>query len=303
MANRQLADPSHADRVGPALEFIEAHLGDRISLQLVAEATGVSRWHIARAFRAQVGDSLMGYVRKRRLSIAAERLGSEERISLLELALDSQFGSQEAFTRAFKRLFEATPGRVRKVGSTDRMRCRTRWTAATLAALRSQLTMRPLIVAGDEFWVSGLRASFNDATKRKYRRSGRGSAPLPIECRGAGDRTRFGISESCADRAGHFTYLAGVEVSPGDRAPEEFEVRHMAPQTYAVFKHTIDSRDLHQDLKPTLEYIWAVWLPNGAYRAAPAPDFERYQPRAPTGPAARTVEIWVPGLPKPSFGR
>ncbi len=46
----------------------------------------------------------MEYVRRRRLSVALEQLMTTKR-SIVDIALDSGFESQEAFTRAFKAMF------------------------------------------------------------------------------------------------------------------------------------------------------------------------------------------------------
>ncbi len=55
----------------------------------------------------------MDYVRKRRLTKAAQELvQSNEKI--VDVALKYQFSSQEAFSRAFKRMFKVSPREFRK---------------------------------------------------------------------------------------------------------------------------------------------------------------------------------------------
>jgi AraC family transcriptional regulator len=66
-------------------------------------------------FHALVGHSLKEYIRKRRLSEAAARLVTTQE-SLIQIAFDFQFGTQESFTRAFRSMFGITPGRFRKIG-------------------------------------------------------------------------------------------------------------------------------------------------------------------------------------------
>ncbi|MCP5007875.1 MAG: helix-turn-helix transcriptional regulator, partial [Planctomycetes bacterium] len=60
-----------------------------------------------------VGDSPKEYLRKRRLTIAADRLVRGES-SILNIALDCQFESHAAFTRSFKQLFKMTPEQYRE---------------------------------------------------------------------------------------------------------------------------------------------------------------------------------------------
>jgi len=60
--------------VQKALWFVESHLREPIALEEIATHSGVSPYHLTRAFDAVTGHSLMRYVRARRLSEAARRL-------------------------------------------------------------------------------------------------------------------------------------------------------------------------------------------------------------------------------------
>ena len=94
-----------------ALWYIESHLSGDVSLDAIADAVGVSRFHLSRAFGLTVGCSLAAYVRGRRLAEAARELmkGAPD---ILTVALDSGYGSHEAFTRAFRQQFGVTPDAV-----------------------------------------------------------------------------------------------------------------------------------------------------------------------------------------------
>ncbi len=90
---------------------IEACLAEPLSLADIAAASGLSAFHFSRLFTALHGESVMAYVRRRRLARAARRLTEDAEVPLVELALDSGFESQQAFTRAFTRQFGVSPGR------------------------------------------------------------------------------------------------------------------------------------------------------------------------------------------------
>jgi AraC family transcriptional regulator len=95
-----------------ALWFIESHLAGALTLDEVAAVAGVSRFHLVRAFAAATGFSVMRYVRARRLSEAARALANGAP-DILTVALDADYGSHEAFTRAFREHFGVTPEAVR----------------------------------------------------------------------------------------------------------------------------------------------------------------------------------------------
>jgi len=104
-----------------ALWYIESHLAGPLTLDEIAAIAGVSRFHLVRAFAAATGLSVMRYVRARRLSNAARALGAGAP-DILSLALDADYSSHEAFTRAFRDHFGVTPEMVRAGTCLDRSR-------------------------------------------------------------------------------------------------------------------------------------------------------------------------------------
>src|SRR5665213_4070786 len=103
-----------------ALWFIESHLADALTLDEVAAIGGVSRFHMVRSFAAATGLSVMRYVRARRLSEAARALAGGAP-DILALALEADYGSHEAFTRAFRDSFGVTPEAVRAATCFDKL--------------------------------------------------------------------------------------------------------------------------------------------------------------------------------------
>jgi AraC-like DNA-binding protein len=105
----------YIDRVGTALNYIEAHLTQDISLEEIARQAHSSLFWFHRVFSMLVGDSLGEYLRKRRLDCAAaELVASNQRI--IDIAVKYGFSSHEAFTRAFCNHFGITPSQYRKSG-------------------------------------------------------------------------------------------------------------------------------------------------------------------------------------------
>src|ERR1700755_545478 len=95
-----------------ALWYIESHLAGPLTLDGISVIAGISRFHMVRAFAAATGLSVMRYVRARRLTEAARTLAAGAP-DILQVALDADYGSHEAFTRAFRDHFGVTPETVR----------------------------------------------------------------------------------------------------------------------------------------------------------------------------------------------
>ena len=99
-------------KVKVALDYIENRVKENPKDVEVANEVCFSLPHFRSIFRTTVGQGLSAYIRQRRLFHAAFRLQNSED-SVLNIALDYGFGSHEAFTRAFAKLFGKTPRQFR----------------------------------------------------------------------------------------------------------------------------------------------------------------------------------------------
>lgn len=96
------------------IRYIEENLHKTLTLEVIAEQAGFSKYHFHRVFYSTVGMSVTEYIRMRRLAKAsAALLYTDERI--IDIALNYHFESQEAFTRAFKKYYHLPPGKYRRL--------------------------------------------------------------------------------------------------------------------------------------------------------------------------------------------
>src|SRR3981081_1670285 len=134
-----------------ALWYIEPPRPQPLTLDEIAGIGGVSRFHIVRAFAAATGFPVMRYVRARRLSEAARALANGAP-DILSLALDADYGSHEAFTRAFRDHFGLTPEAVRSSTRIDNLQLQEPIVMDSTVIDNLQaprfLTGKPLLVAG-----------------------------------------------------------------------------------------------------------------------------------------------------------
>jgi len=268
-----------------ALWFVESHLPEAVTLDDVAQSSGVSRFHVTRAFGAATGRSVMGYMRARRLTEAARRLAGGAP-DILSVALDAGYNSHEAFTRAFRDLFGTTPELVRAQGSTNTLDL-----VEPILMDQSFLTSLepPRFETSRPFLIAGLGERYSCETSAaipmQWQRFGPFIGNIPGE---TGD-VAYGVCVN-GDDAGNFDYIAGVEVTDFSDLPREFSRVRIPAQKYAVFSH----REHISTIRRTVNTIWNKWLPASGHEIADAPEFERYgsefDPRSGNG----GLEIWIP---------
>lgn len=109
-------DPSQGlthQQMRRVMDFIQAHLGQDLSLEALAGQTGFSPYHFARLFRQTTGESPHQFVVRQRIERAQQLLEKTD-VPLSHIALESGFTDQSHLTRAFKRHLGQTPGAYRQ---------------------------------------------------------------------------------------------------------------------------------------------------------------------------------------------
>jgi AraC family transcriptional regulator len=93
-------------------DYIGAHLAGSITLDDLAAAAGLSRFHFARRFRQTAGTSPHDFVLQQRAERAATLLRRTS-APILDIALGCGFADQSYLNREFRKRFGLTPGRYR----------------------------------------------------------------------------------------------------------------------------------------------------------------------------------------------
>lgn len=99
---------NHDACIKESIEYIEDNLDNKIELKELADKAFLSKYHFHRVFHSVVGEPVAEYIRKRRLKEAASELVTTDN-KIVDIALKYQFSSQEAFTKAFKRIYGVPP--------------------------------------------------------------------------------------------------------------------------------------------------------------------------------------------------
>ena len=260
-------------------DYIYAHLDDDLSLDRLADVSGFSPYHWHRIYRAVRGETAAQTVRRLRLERAATML-AQNAWPLERIARRAGFTSADAFSRAFQRAYDRTPGRFRS----DR--------------------------AGGPNGTGGFRRSAESPTPHPVRVEERPECRLAVaEHRGS----YMGIGRAFArvvDRMGlrkpmvaiyeddpdavpeaALRAVAGAVVGPEAEVPEDLETRVVPAGRYAVMRYTGPYASMHA------AYLWLYgqWLPASGWEPRDHPVIEEYLTDPATTPPAQAVtDILLP---------
>ncbi|MCH4886857.1 AraC family transcriptional regulator [Acidaminobacter sp. JC074] len=95
------------------VDFVEEHLEEKLSVDIVADKIGYSKFYLHHIFKVYTGMTIMAYVRKRRLERSLSDLQTDLRV--IDIAFKYGYGSEKAYARAFTAYFGKSPSCFRNV--------------------------------------------------------------------------------------------------------------------------------------------------------------------------------------------
>lgn len=289
--------PPSIELIQRTLDTIEAHLDEEIALETLAQAAGMSFWHFLRVFRATVGETLKDYIRRRRLTQAALALLQGDARTILDIALEAGFESNEAFTRAFRVQFGQVPSAFRRAARPPGFpQAQPQITRDYLAHLQNGISREPERVRHPDICLVGPKHEFSVAPEA-----------FDILALGAPVWQRF-INEvpevpQRADTSAYFVcdilsesaeqirgvVMPAVQVARYAALPDGWCAEMRPASMDAVFQHRGGGRAWEY----TLHYVFGTWVSDTGCTLSDLPVIYRFEPaHAPFSDDPR-LEMWI----------
>ena len=102
------------DKLNLAENYIRNHLSEPLSLDLLSQVAGISKFHFHRIFLLSRGVNVAQYIQRMRFKKASYQLAFEPNIKVIDIAYEAGFENPESFSRAFKKMLSISPTNFRK---------------------------------------------------------------------------------------------------------------------------------------------------------------------------------------------
>lgn len=123
------------------VDYIEAHLAEKMSVRALAALVDISVGQLFRAFKASVGVSPFQYITARRVELACTLMRTAQE-PLAQIAVSCGLCDQSHFCRVFRRVTGISPSAWRRsLQACDRANSRTMDVTSVIAAERRQTQM------------------------------------------------------------------------------------------------------------------------------------------------------------------
>lgn len=275
------------------IEYIEAHLTEDLSLDLISEYAGVSDYHFRKIFYYLSGLTLSEYVKNRKLSEATLDLLNGEKVT--DVAFKYGYQSVDGFTRAYKKWCGHLPSEVLKKGVG-----KTFPKLTFIISVRGGVDMEFRIEEKPAFTFAGVSkrvpmqfegvnneivklAQSITAEQREAMRSLQNIEPREIV------NVSYDADYHFMKEEGYLTHLIGVLTTEEEISPLLDKVSVPA-YTWAVFPN---EGPFPSTLQDTMARVYAEWLPSSDYEVIAAPTFS-FTKMDPDKKDHAYSEVWVP---------
>ncbi|OIS58166.1 AraC family transcriptional regulator [Bacillus subtilis] len=277
-----------------ALQYIEENLTHDIDFKEAAKLAFCSEYHFKRMFSFLAGISLSGYIRRRRLTLAAFEL-KDSHAKVIDIAIKYGYNSPDSFTRAFQNLHGVNPSKARLNGHS--LKAYPKMTFQLSIKGGSEMNYRieekeafrivgitkrvPIIFKGIHPEIAAMWESLDEEAISELKAISN-VAPLGL----ISASTNF--SEGRAEEKGELDHYIGAATTK--QCPNHLSQLEVPASTWAVFEAIGSFPD-------TLQEVWgriySEWFPSSNYEQIEGPEILWNEHKDVTSPSFKS-EIWIP---------
>lgn len=273
-----------------AIDYMEDHLLEDISIEEIANQAKASPFHFQRTFSILTDITVGEYLRRRRLTLAAEEL-LRTNTKIIELACKYGYDTPEAFTKAFRKQHGVTPSEVRK--GMGKLQSYSR--LVIQVSLKGAIPVKYRIIEKEPFKVVGVKRQFSSVNEEHLAGIPRlwdevnsdGTCDSLIPHMNGEIKGILGVCVSGA-LANSIDYWVAVEHDGEFTGP--FASLDIPGSRWAVF-------EVHGAMPHAMQDAWkkiySEWFPSSGYEYAGTAELEVYAAGDPSDPNYYS-EIWIP---------
>lgn len=275
-----------------AIEFMENHLQEEISIGDIARQAHLSPSHFQRTFGILTDTTVSEYLRRRRLTKAAHELYNTDR-KIIDIAYTYGYKTPESFSKAFLKQHGITPSEARK--GNGNLQSYNRLTIQV--NLKGAEPMNYQIVERDAFQIVGVKKNID--CNEQYNQSEEighfwgevgqnGLIERLLHVNNGEISGLIGATVDYNNETNQIEYWIAAESTTD--SPNDLSSYNIPSAKWIIFEAI---GPVIEAVPKTWKRIYSEWFPSNGYEHSGAPSLEVYKSPDPTSPNAKT-EIWIP---------
>ncbi|MFI8493936.1 effector binding domain-containing protein [Peribacillus butanolivorans] len=281
------------ESIQKAINYMEEHLLDDLTIESISRQANASAFHFQRTFTILTDISVGEYVRRRRLTLAAQEI-SRTNCKIIDLAYKYGYDTPEAFSKAFRRQHGVSPSEARKyIGKLtfyERL--------VIQVILKGEIPMKYNIIERDSFQLIGIKQEFSLV-------NGENLIGIPklwdkVNSDGTDDQLGKlnngqikGLLGVCVDKRileQNETMDYWIATEYDGQVPEGYSSLTIPASKWVIF-------EVHGPMPDAIQEVWkrifSEWFPTSGYEHAGTPEMEVYTDDDASNPDYYS-EIWIP---------
>ncbi|WP_342558806.1 AraC family transcriptional regulator [Metasolibacillus sp. FSL K6-0083] len=282
---------SWIESIQKAIHYMEEHLLENITIEQIAREANCSVYHFQRTFSLLTDMTIADYIRKRRLTLAAQEVLMTEQ-KIIDLAYKYGYDSPEAFTKAFRKLHGVTPSDARKKQCVLQAYNR----LVIQVSLKGAEPMKYKIIEKEAFQVVGIKRTYNCS-------NGENLQGIPVfwnEVNENGTDTELfrlnngeikGVLGVCLpqkDAGNMIDYW--IATAANGKTPKHLATLEIPAAKWVVFEVV---GPMPEAMQNAWKKIYSEWFPSNPYEPAGTAELEVYSDEDPFKEDL-VSEIWIP---------
>ena len=274
-----------------AIDFMEEHLLEDITMEDIARQANSSPFHFQRTFAILTDISIGEYLRRRRLTLAAQELCSTND-KIIDLALKYGYDTPESFTKAFRRQHGISPSEARRY--TGKLKSYSR--LVIQVSLKGAEPMQYKVVEKESFEVIGIKEGFSygngenlSGIPKMWDKANQDGTCDLLLCKNNG--IVKGVLGVCVDKSKTDKQMDyWIAAAHDGETPNGYLKMEVPASKWAIF-------EVHGPMPDAIQKVWkqiySEWFPSSGYEHAGTPDLEVYTAGNAADPDYYS-EVWIP---------
>ncbi|MEL7655293.1 MAG: helix-turn-helix domain-containing protein [Bacillota bacterium] len=265
------------DTIARCINFVEANLSNKISLDEVASYCLISKYHLHRMFKSLTGESLMDYFQSRKLSASINDL-IHTNMRIVDIAFNYGFDYEQSYIRAFRKKFGYTPQKVRS-GQIS-LRVIEKLNLNDIYAVNNSAIYKPFFVFRPKTCLVGVKhkivSKSGDRTANLFGREFFYNHKQVI-ANSINPHIYYGYTDWSGSNDGYIYYMPAVQAQDLTKVPPEMSGVEIPAHKYVVFRFVgffrpdeINGRQIGR----LLVHMYSKWILNSGFKFADTFRFE-----------------------------
>jgi AraC family transcriptional regulator len=262
-----------------AIEYIEKNLYKKITLDDLADYTGVSKYYLHRIFKSLTEESIIDYAQGRKLTSSINELLNTN-MRIIDIALNYGFDYEQSYIRAFKKFFGHTPLKLRSDKVSLSLIIKEKINTNDILSFENSITYNPQFVFKQKFNLVGIKhkilSKSGDKTANAFGREFFYNQKSKIRNQ-VNPEVYFGYTDWSENDVGIIYYIPSTQVINLEDIPDGMTGLAIPSHKYVVFKFVGFFRpdDINgRHVGRILVQMYSRWIFKSGYKFADTFRFE-----------------------------